>query len=129
MLNQTQDYNALLPPENPEYPWKPDWQPLCYYCAQPIHLTTPIAMYRQRVSFHWEHLDGTYNCDPAKIRPTAEIDDPRCGCCHVQTPPHNGACSAVGKPVHHATTMSAKEDELIRLFGWKSPCGAVVEPS
>lgn len=33
MLKQTEDYNELIPPSNPKFPWKPDWEPLCYYCA------------------------------------------------------------------------------------------------
>jgi hypothetical protein len=29
-------------------------------------------------------------------------------------------CSAAGKPPYHATTLSQKEEELIRRFGWTS---------
>lgn len=118
MLKQTEDYNELIPPSNPKFPWKPDWEPLCYYCAQPIRLTKPWAGHRQRVVFHWEHLDGHYTCDIAKLRPTEEIDDPRCHICRTQTHQHDMVCSAGGKPTPCATTMSDKEHELTKIFGW-----------
>ena len=130
MLEQTRDYNSLTPPENPDYPWVPkDWQPLCYYCAQPIRLTKPVAWHRQRCWATWEHVNPAetgnqyvkgshWHCDPAKIRPTNEIDDPRCHICGTQTTTHAGVCSACGKPPFHATTMSAKEEEITRIFGW-----------
>jgi len=132
MLDLTHDYNDLMPPENPEYPWVPkDWQPLCYYCNQPIQLTKPWAGYRQRVIFGWEHVNpvpmdsqkewkrgSKWHCDPAKIRPTNEIDDPRCHICGTQTTQHGGLCSAAGKPPFHATPLSNKETELTRRFGW-----------
>lgn len=129
MLELTRDYNELTPPENKAFPWVPkDWQPLCYYCTQAIRLTKPWAGYKQRVIFGWEHVDPSqsegwtkgsrWHCDPAKIRPTNEIDDPRCHICGTQTTAHAGVCSACGKPPFHATTMSAKESELTRIFGW-----------
>jgi hypothetical protein len=118
MKEQTKNYQELIPPSNPEYPWVPqDWQVLCYYCAQPIQLTKPQALHRQYAYYHWEHADGSFNCDRAKLRPTEEIDDPRCGC-GTQTNKHSGVCSAAGKPSFHATPMDAKEDELRKLFGW-----------
>lgn len=46
------NYNDLVPPSNPEYPWKGDgWQMLCYYCSQPIFYESVgklSAGYRQR---------------------------------------------------------------------------------
>jgi hypothetical protein len=130
MLELTRDYNELTPPENPDYPWVPkDWQPLCYYCAQPIRLTKPVAYHRQRCWASWEHSNPAtsgnqyvkgshWHCDPQFIRPTNEIDDPRCHICGTQTTAHAGVCSACGKPPFHATTMSAKEEEITRRFGW-----------
>jgi hypothetical protein len=134
MLNQTKDYNSLIPPENPDYPWAPkDWQPLCYYCNQPVKLTKPYAGTRQRVIYGWEHMfpvpescenkwkrGSTWHCDPAKVRPTTEIDEPRCHICGTQTTEHGMVCSAAGKPPYHATTLSQKEEELTRRFGWTS---------
>jgi hypothetical protein len=152
MQEQTQDYNNLIPPENPDYPWNPTfWQPLCYYCAQPIRLVQPGAMHRQRVCAAWEHVNPVFitdidvekhpeiphlkicqkymnqshwHCNPLKVRPTEEIDDPRCTCGAQAAGDHNGCCSAAGKPPFHATTMSQKEDELIRIFGWTSETAA-----
>lgn len=149
------NYNDLTPPENPEYPWNPTfWQPLCYYCAQPIRLTQPGAMYRQRIGVSWEHINPVFitdidvekhpeipnlkkyqkwmnqshwHCNPLKVRPTEEIDDPRCTCGAQEKDAHNGCCSAAGKPPFHATTMSHKEDELIRIFGWTNQSETVVK--
>lgn len=131
MIDLTRNYNELTPPENPDYPWVPkDWQPLCYYCNQPIQLTKPWAGYRQRVIFGWEHVNpattgnkygvfgSTWHCDPQHIRPTNEIDDPRCHICGTQTTEHGMVCSAAGKPPFHATPLSSKESELTRRFGW-----------
>jgi len=130
MLEQTRDYNDLIPPDNPDFPWVPkNWQPLCYYCAQPIRLTKPQAYFRQRCWAGWEHVNpaetgnkyikgSRWHCDPAKVRPASEIDDPRCHICGTQTDAHKDICSARGKPQFHATTMSAKEEEITRRFGW-----------
>ena len=128
MIEQTTDYNSLVPPSNPDYPWSPKWQPLCYYCAQPIRLTEPYAGHRQRIICGWEHVEpvktegyrkgSRWHCDPAKVRPTEEIDDPRCACCHTQTDKHGMVCSAAGKPPYRATTTDAKEDEIRGTFGW-----------
>lgn len=133
MLDLTHDYNELIPPSNPAFPWVPkDWQPLCYYCNQPIRLTKPWAGVRQRVIFGWEHVNPVnapeeqhkwkhgshWHCDPHFIRPTDEIDDPRCHICGTQTTEHSMLCSAAGKPPFRATPLSNKEDELTRRFGW-----------
>ncbi len=146
MLEQTRDYNSLTPPENPDYPWNPkNWQLLCYYCAQPIRVVQHGAGYRQRGGSSWEHMSPVFitdidiekhpempylkahqkfmnnshwSCNPLLVRPTEEIDDPRCHICGTQTTEHGGACSAGGKPPFHATTMSQKEDELTRRYGW-----------
>lgn len=116
------DYNELIPPENPAYPWKADdWQLLCYYCAQPIEIGKPVAGYRQRTIFMkgmWRHKEGNLNCVKSLIRP--DIDPPRCHICGTQTTTHGLVCSAAGKPACHAIPMSAKEDELIRRFGWNA---------
>src|SRR5208337_1360276 len=78
------EYNKLIPPSNPDYPWRgEDWQPLCYYCCQPIKLTKPWAGVRQRVIYGWEHanpavsenkyINGSrWHCDPAKVRANIE---------------------------------------------------------
>lgn len=129
MINQTQNYNDLIPPSNPKYPWKADWEPLCYYCNQPIEMSKPWAGVRQRVIWHWEHVNpattgnkwikgSKWHCDPQHIRPTEEIDDPRCTCGTQEKDKHNGCCSAAGKPPFHATPLSSKEQELIGRFGW-----------
>lgn len=143
MIEQTRDYNELIPPENPLYPWQPKgWQPLCYYCNQPIELCRPEAMYRQRVWASWQHVNpvvitdadvkarpelerykrfmngSKWHCSPLHVRPTAWIDDPRCHICGTQTTEHGSVCSAAGKPGFHATTLSQKEEELTRRFGW-----------
>lgn len=119
MLNLTRNYNDLIPPSNPDFPWTADkWQLLCYYCAEPIRMTPPYAGNRQRTLSHWEHSDGKYNCRPEKLRPASEIDDPRCHCGTQRAETHIPVCSSVGKPVHHATPMSAKEQELITIYGW-----------
>ena len=124
------DYNELIPPSNPDYPWVPkDWQPLCYYCNQPICQSKPWAGFRQRVIWNWEHVNpsksegwtkgSTWHCDPARVRPTEEIDDPRCHGCETQEAEKHGMiCSKVGKPPFHATPLSTKEEELRRRFGW-----------
>jgi hypothetical protein len=140
MLNQTEDYNALIPPENPDFPWVPEkWQPLCYYCNQPVKITPPVAGYRQRVIYGWEHVNpvpqdcankhkrgSKWHCDPAKVRPTEQIDEPRCHICGTQTTEHGMVCSAAGKPPYKATTLSQKEEELVRIFGWTSQSETVV---
>jgi hypothetical protein len=127
------DYNKLVPPSNPDYPWVgEDWQVLCYYCNQPIELTKPWAGYRQRAIYGWQHVysvlpgDGTiavskhivgsrWHCDPANLRPLTEIDEPRCHICGTQEAgKHAGVCSAAGKPPFRATPMSQKEDEVGR---------------
>jgi hypothetical protein len=127
MLDQTHNYNELIPPSNPDYPWKgKDWEPLCYYCNQPIQMSKPWAGYRQRVIWHWEHVFPTiegnkHRCDPAKLRPTEEIDDPRCHVCGTQgAGKHGSFCSMAGKPPFRATPMSRKEEELQLQFGWHS---------
>ncbi len=116
------NYNDLVPPENPKYPWKADgWQLLCYYCAQPIEIGKPVAGYRQRTIFPqgmWRHKAGNLNCVKNLIRP--DIDPPRCHTCGTQTTTHASICSAAGKPTCRATPMSAKEDELQRRFGWNT---------
>jgi hypothetical protein len=119
MIDQTRNYNELIPPSNPEYPWVPaGWQVLCYYCNQPIYLTKPEALHRQHAYYIWLHVTGdAWGCSKEKLRPTAEIDDPRCTC-HTQTNEHAGACSAAGKPPFRAMPMDAKEEELRRLYGW-----------
>jgi len=154
-VDKFHNYNDLIPPENPEYPWNPTfWQPLCYYCAQPIRLVQPGAMYRQRIGVSWEHINAVFitdidvekhpeipnlkiyqkhmngsrwSCNPLKVRPTDEIDNPRCHICGTQTTEHGMVCSAAGKPGFHATTMSQKEDELTRIFGWTSQSETVVK--
>ena len=119
MIEQTQYYNGLIPPSNPDYPWKGEvWQVLCYYCNQPISLTVPWAGNRQRAVYHWVHPGGGYNCLPENVRPTEEIDDPRCHCGTQEADKHAFHCSAAGKPTFHAMPMNAKEDELIKYFGW-----------
>jgi hypothetical protein len=114
------DYNALVPPENPLYPWQPKgWQLLCYYCAEPIVMGVPEAGHRQRTVFMqgmWRHKDGNLRCMQSLILPG--IDPPRCHICGTQTSTHGLVCSAAAKPACCAKPMSAKEDELIRRFGW-----------
>ena len=110
------DYNELVPPSNPRYPWKAEgWEVLCYYCAEPITIHHPEAHYRQR-SFSprgWRHAgDDSRACDPAKIRPG--IDLPHCHICGVREPPPGSACSAAGQPGFPATPVSQKEDEVRR---------------
>ena len=118
MILQTKDYNSLIPPSNPDFPWKAKgWQLLCYYCAQPIHYVVDGAGYRQRTLAQWEHVDGGWACVTSKLRPTAEIDDVRCDC-GTQSNEHNRFCSRRGKPSPYATPMSDKEQELINAFGW-----------
>lgn len=110
------DYNKLIPPSNPDYPWVPEnWKLLCYYCNQPIHVTQPVAGYRQRTVFlrgMWLHDNDSWHCDPLKIRPLSEIDEPRCHICGMQNDEHRGSCSAAGRPSYHATPMSDKEEEV-----------------
>ena len=129
MIEQTKDYRELIPPSNPDYPWNPNWQLLCYYCNQPIEMTKPWAGARQCAIWNWEHVfpstaaegwtkGSKWHCDPAKLRPTGEIDDPRCTCGTQEKDKHKGACSACGKPPYHATPFNNKEQELIGLFGW-----------
>jgi hypothetical protein len=114
------NYNDLVPPENPMYPWQPKgWQLLCYYCAEPITMGVPEAAHRQRTVFMqgmWRHKDGNLACVKSRVR--SDIDPPRCHICGTQTSTHGHLCSAAGKPGCHAKPMSAKEDELIRRFGW-----------
>lgn len=123
MLEQTHDHNKLIPPSNPDYPWVPGkWQVLCYYCAQPIYLTEPAAAFRQRASYGWRHRvpglnKDEVNCNPEKLRPDNEIDDPRCHICGTQTDQHRSVCSAGGKPRPRATSMSDKESEVRCAFG------------
>jgi hypothetical protein len=71
----------------------------------------PEEKYKWINGSHW-------HCDPHFIRPTNEIDDPRCHICGTQTTEHRHICSAGGKPPFHATTLSQKEEELTRRFGW-----------
>jgi hypothetical protein len=131
-------YDDLLPPENPDYPWKgKGWQPLCYYCCQPTQIDPPEAMHRQRVGISWKHVKpavsgnkyingSTWHCDPAKVEENIQrhaklgkqFERPRCHICGTQTVHHRGHCSAVGQPPMHVTTMSRKEDELTHMFGW-----------
>jgi hypothetical protein len=122
MKNQTKDYNELIPPENPNYPWKTK-QLLCYYCNQPIYETTPEAGYKQRLIYmqgQWLHKDNhSLTCKAEHIRPTNEIDDPRCHVCKTQTKKHRDICSFLSKPPFRATPFSEKEEELISLFGWR----------
>lgn len=129
------DYNKLEPPSNVLYPWQPKgWQPLCYYCCEPIRITTPEAMYRQRVHFNWDHVNPAtsgghwiigsfWHCDPAKIR--KDIDPPRCHICGTQTSVHANICSAAGRPPYHATTMSQKEEEVSRVYGKRANAAAI----
>lgn len=130
MVGQTKLYSDLKPPSNPDYPWKGEgWQPLCYYCNQPIEMSKPWAGVKQRVIWNWEHVNpattgnkhikgSKWHCDPAKLRPTQDIDDPRCHCGAQEADKHRMTCSAAGKPSYHATPFSSKEEELIRTFGW-----------
>jgi hypothetical protein len=68
----------------------------------------------------WRHADGDHmNCNPWEIRWPNQIDDPRCHICGTQSDKHAGACSATGLPPFSATPMSQKEDELIKMFGWR----------
>lgn len=110
------DYNELIPPSNPQYPWKANgWEILCYYCNEPISIDPPEAHVKQRSSSPrgWRHTnDDSWSCDPTKIR--ADIDLPHCHICGVRTPPHEMICSAGGPPPFHATPMSKKEEEVIR---------------
>jgi hypothetical protein len=122
MKDQIHYYNDLIPPSNPQFPWRSDhWQLLCYYCAQPIYETTPDAGVRQRVSYmrgRWRHKDkDELSCNFKQLRPDNEIDDPRCHVCSTQTDKHAEICSVGGKPRHYATPMSQKEDEIRKLFG------------
>lgn len=149
------NYDDLIEPKNPDYQWNAHfWQPLCYYCAQPIRGTFPGAGYKQRVSAGWEHttpvfitdidvekhpempnlkiyqrsMNGSHwYCNPLRIRPSDEIDEPRCHICSTQTNVHGGVCSAAGKPSYKATTMSQKEEELIRILGWTNRSETVVK--
>lgn len=117
-------YNELKPPENPLYPWvADDWQLLCYYCAQPIYETVPVAGHRQRTCYmrgQWRHKDtDDLLCVAKDVRPSGEIDLPRCHVCQAQSSEsHQAHCSFRGVPQFRAMPMSDKEDELIRLFGW-----------
>jgi hypothetical protein len=115
-LEPIRNYNDLIPPSNPLYPWKANgWEVLCYYCNEPITIGHPEAHYRQR-SFSprgWRHTsDDSWACDLNKIR--TDIDLPHCHVCGVRTPPHGGFCSVGGPPPFHATPMSQKEDEVTR---------------
>lgn len=112
------DYNELIPPSNPNYPWKADgWQMLCYYCNEPIIYVSDEkyqAGYRQRgpLSGNWYHVDKIWACKLENVR--TDIDLPHCHICGVQTPPHQMICSAAGQPPFHAVTMSQKEAEVER---------------
>jgi hypothetical protein len=124
MSERITNYNDLKPPENPLYPWVPEnWQLLCYYCAQPIYETSPVAGFRQRTCYmrgHWRHMDtDEIPCVAQHVRPSDEIDPPRCHVCKVQPGEgHKSHCSFRGIPQFTATPMSSKEDELISIFGW-----------
>lgn len=110
------DYNELIPPSNPLFPWKAEgWQMLCYYCNQPIFFSDDEkyqAGYRQRgpLSGSWYHANKEWSCKIENIR--TDIDLPHCHCCGVQTPPHGHVCSIAGQPSFHATTMNTKEAEV-----------------
>lgn len=110
------DYNDLIPPSNPVYPWKAKgWQVLCYYCNEPITVDSPEAYYRQRSLsprgwYHLNNSEGYWACDLKKVR--SDIDLPHCHICGVRTSPHHGICSVAGPPSFHATSMSQKEEEV-----------------
>lgn len=114
------EINNLIPPFNLLYPWKAEgWQMLCYYCNQPIYLIKNgnlEAGYRQRgpLNYGWRHENNEWACKLENVR--TDIDLPRCHICMIQTPPHQGVCSAAGLPSFHATTMSDKEEEVQRCI-------------
>jgi hypothetical protein len=129
-------YNDLIEPKNPKYPWVAEaWQVLCYYCAEPIFYEPgkAEAVYKQRVNHKgagWHHYtqEGPIDCDPSKVRPVEEIDPPRCHICGAKTKhDHLGICSFHGDPViaygYTATTMDAKEAELVRYYGYDGKSG------